>query len=248
MFLLAEMSLTDRFMSFADVRVDEQREDYAHEMNGGSHTRMTRFFLAAADDYHTQSEKRHNDVMTTLQIMIANNAAYAKLYKDFGELLDNVAARFTKLELQAQQNMEHALDRLSQTLEEANTLNGVAMFEDKDGNIIDENGETVDPALLAGYKWVETDRTYEQYLEDKQRAQDAAIRVDDLERFKRETLNPAQERYQDEKTPITADEIHDFTDQINQFAADIEATPTHKSKSDVVAVKPQTTNIPHLPF
>ncbi len=137
------------------------------------------------------------------------NPIYAAARQEFGDFLSSVEQATEAAIAMALQACEQAQATLQATLDNANRLpDGRAVFRDPaTGNVYTEDGTLVSPEEAEAIVWKDGAPTYQDYLEAQRQAEEARLRLEEIERYQREVLGPARDRFDDDDDPMTPDEF-----------------------------------------
>lgn len=192
------------------LSVERDRIDLNHEIAGVDSGRMQRFLLENALFPRSEnSEKKKSErAMTMLRYLLENDAQYAKRYFEVAEKLD-----------EAQQAVGGALsdiaqrtavsDRELQNLRDnsAKREDGTSVFRSSDGSIYTQGGQRLSDEDAQEVDIPDGAPSWEEYKAAQERR--AALLRDrqEIERYEREVLKPAQDRMQDQDNPMSQDEL-----------------------------------------
>jgi len=189
--------------------------DLNHEIAGVDVGRMQRFLLDnSLDPRNENSEKKKSErAMTMLRYLLENDAQYAKRYFEVAEKLDL-----------AQQEVDGALSDITQRIavsdrelqdlrdDAAKLEDGASVFKSSDGSIYTEGGQRLSDEDAQKIDIPDGAPSWEEYKAAQERHAVLLRDRQDIERYEREVLKPAQDRMQDRDNPPSSDEL----DQIEQ--------------------------------
>ena len=170
-----------------------------------------------------------------LQRLLATDPEYARLYTQTRNLLDQAKTLTQSALTKTIEALKEARRDLKAILKNASTLNGKAVFLDKDGNVRMEDGRIIQGEDLGKIEWNNSAASYEQYLQHKQKVEDLKRRKEELEHYQVHVLNPIQERMDDKNTRIDNDEFAGFQSKIANQAPEAIA-----SEIKLKTIKPET--------
>ena len=189
----------DTFHSVASSQADKDRLVLNLEQSGQADGLITRFLPKELHPKFLEEKRRKEQAtLSLLEYLLLTDPAYAKLYAETLDLLN-----------QAEQDTANAIAeaeyRYKDIMENAARLpDGRAVFMDQEGNVWDENGNTIDPDIAEGIVWPDDAPTYENYVQTVQR-------LNDLRHYQVEVLGRARERLEDRNDPPrTIDDINDI--------------------------------------
>lgn len=216
--------LTSHWEIEASRTREEERRDYERELAGIDIGRDARFlgteFVEArrqgrsgASSAQRSSQQQY---ASRLQMLLATNPAYAKLYSDTMGALGDAEAVTDRAIIKAQQALKDAQQQLDRTLNRAAKLSdGTSVFRNLRGEIWNERGQHVSEADAAGIEWRGNEPAYEQFLEESESVKDRLTRLEALQSFRVDTLGGIRHRMDDPDDPASAEEIEQFNRDIH---------------------------------
>mgnify|MGYP003110459088 CR=1 FL=1 len=217
--------------------IDQQRE-----LSSAGGSKAPRFF---DNDGHPRSRQEKERKLrasarefTRLMDLINSDLAYAAARQEFGTFLSDVEQATETALAKARKANDQAQDGLQSILDSANRLpDGRAVFRDANGNVYTEDGEQVSAEDAASIVWKDAAPSYEDYQAARTKAEEARQQLEDVERYQRDVLGPARDRFDDEDNPMTLDEFEQHKKRIEEEMPDIVAQemPSHSA-----SVKPET--------
>lgn len=204
---------------------EEDRRDFERELAGIDIGREARFHSTEFVEERRQGRGGSSNAQRTaqqqyasrLQMLLATNPAYAKLYNDTMDALGDAEAATDRAIAKAQEALEDAQRQLEQTLNRAAKLpDGTRVFRDARGHVWNERRQRVSEADAAGIEWRGDEPAYEQFLEDSESARDRLTRLEALQGFRVDTLGRFRDRLMDEDHPVSEPELRDINRQIEQ--------------------------------
>lgn len=146
-----------------------------------------------------------------LQMLLATNAAYARLYNDTLSLLRDAEAATERAIAKAQQALDEARTTLEQTLGRAATLpDGTRVFRDARGQVWTEHGQRVSDADAARIEWRGDEPGYERFKAESEAVAGGLSRLEELQGFRVNTLGHIRGRMMDQDSPASPDELQHF--------------------------------------
>lgn len=216
---------------------EEDRRDYERELAGIDIGREARFHSTEFVEERRQGRGGSSSAQRTaqqqyasrLQMLLATNPAYAKLYNDTMDALGDAEAATDRAIAKAQEALEDAQRQLEQTLSRAAKLpDGTRVFRDARGNVWNERRQRVSEAEAASIEWRGDEPAYEQFLEDSESVTDRLTRLEALQGYRVDTLGSIRDRIADQDNPPSASEIEQYKRDIHEKmpeAAQEEMTP-----------------------
>jgi len=229
---------------------EEDRRDHERELAGIDIGREARFHGTEFVEERRQGRggssqaqrSAQQQYASRLQMLLATNPGYAKLYNDtMGDLGDAEDATDRAI-VKAETALKAAQDKLEQTRSRAGKLptDDSPVFKDKHGIVRNERGEAVSDDIAARIEWRGDEPAYEQFLEESESAKDRLTRLEALQGFRVDTLGGIRDRMDDQESPPSAAEIEQFKRDIRErmppeVQAEKHAAPT---AIDQAAIQP----------
>ncbi len=188
-----EETFQSTFESAADKRRRADHDDLQNEMAGRETGRLKRFIFGRAAGGEASS-KESKDLLKTLEWLIANNAVYAAYYQQTLDLLGHAERETENALREAQEAFDGLMARA------VRLSDGRAVFLDENGNVVTEDGKTVDPELAESIEWPTNAPTYEEY-------RGAKGRINDLQDYQTGVLGEARRKLNNNKQPQSMDEM-----------------------------------------
>lgn len=208
---------------------DEDRRDYERELAGIDIGREARFHSTEFVEERRQgrggasssSRRDQREFASRLQMLLATNPAYAKLYSDTMVALGDAEAATDRAIAKAQKALEDAQQRLEQTLSRAAMLrDGTRVFRDARGNVWNEHRERVSEADAAAIEWRGDEPAYEQFLQESESVKDRLTRLEALQGFRVDTLGGIRDRMDDPHNPPSGEDIDQFGREMQEKMPD----------------------------
>ena len=203
----------------------EDIDDYNNAISGADVGRILKH--GASHDIDPITGKKRDGakdaVQRTLDWLLQNDAAYARSWQQTSQLLTDVANEADLLLSKLLHEHDALADQIDSAVDRAAALpDGRKVFRDKDGNVVDADGNQIEDDLAASIIWRGDELTFEEYLGLK----DRLSRLDDaiLETQGIETeLGGMSNDLSDQDAPPTPDELDDFKDHANGLRDRIQA-------------------------
>lgn len=207
---------------------EEDRRDYERELAGIDIGREARFHSTEFVEDRRQgrggasssSRRDQREFASRLQMLLATNPGYAKLYNDTMGALGDAEAATDRAIAKAQKALEDAQQRLEQTLSRAAMLpDGTRVFRDARGNVWNERGQRVSEADAAGIEWRGDEPAYEQFLQESESVKDRLTRLEALQGFRVDTLGRIRDRMDDPANPPSTEEMERYRQEVKEGMA-----------------------------
>lgn len=204
---------------------EEDRRDYERELAGIDIGREARFHSTEFVEERRQgrggsssaSRRDQREFASRLQMLLATNPGYAKLYNDTMGALGDAEAATDRAIAKAQKALEDAQQQLEQTLSRAAMLpDGTRVFRDAQGNVWNERRQRVSEADAAGIEWRGDEPAYEQFLEQSESVTNRLTRLEALQGFRVDTLGGIRDRLMDADHPVSEPELREINRKIEQ--------------------------------
>lgn len=206
---------------------EDDRRDYERELAGIDIGREARFHGTEFVEERRQGRSGASSAQRSaqqqyasrLQMLLATNPGYAKLYNDTMDDLGDAEAATDRAIAKAQKALQEAQQQLEQTLNRAAKLSdGTRVFRDARGNIWNEHGQRVSEEHAAGIEWRGDEPAYEQFSEESESVNDRLTRLEALQGYRVDTLGGIRDRMTDQENPPSVDDIDRFKRDIQEHA------------------------------
>ena len=235
---------------------EEDRRDYERELAGIDIGRDARFHGTEFVEGRRQGRSSASNAQRTaqqqyatrLQMLLATNPGYAKLYNDTMGALGDAEAATDRAIVKAQKALDDAQRQLDQTLTRAAKLpDGTRVFRDARGNVWSERGQRVSEADAAGIEWRGDEPAYEQFLEESESVKDRLTRLEALQGYRVDTLGGIRDRMDDAENPPSAKEVEQFKRDIEEKApAEVRAEMPEKQAAIPIQTASASLDMPKL--
>lgn len=212
--------LTDLF-----ARMARNFHDLQNEIAGRNVGRIECFLpdgAKSADASGKAKQERAQD-LTRLQLALMSDPAYAALYRETTQALNDAQSRLDRLLEQVQREIEATHTALEDMRNRAARLeDGTHVYRDKNGAVHSEDGQIIDDARAEGIVWRGDEPTYESMQDARERAE----RLQDIEhdiRSGQAEIGDMQSGMENEDDPKSAEELEGFkkrADEIVEGAED----------------------------
>lgn len=204
----------------------EDERDFADEMAERETYKIPRFLSAdnreERRDNRSSQSRRAAESMSRLQLLLASNPGYARLYNDTFDALRHAEAETERAIERATELLAAAQTKLQATLDKAPTLpNGTRVFKDARGQVWNEHGERVNDADAGRIEWHGNEPAYEQFLEDSESVADRLTHLEDLQGFRVDTLGKFRDKMMDQENPVSEDELRGFRLDMDNKLSDL---------------------------
>lgn len=219
--------LTSQWEIEASRTREDDRRDYERELAGIDIGREARFhgteFVEERRKGRSGSfsgqRSAQQQYASRLQILLATNAGYAKLYNDTMGALGDAEAATDRAIVKAQKALEDAQQQLEKTESRAAKLpDGTRVLRDARGNVWNERGQRVSDADAAGIEWRGDEPAYEQFLEESECVKDRLTGLEALQGYRIDTLGGIRDRMTDQDDPPSAEEVERLKRDIDELA------------------------------
>ncbi|MCK4946357.1 MAG: hypothetical protein KAS59_08860 [Alphaproteobacteria bacterium] len=206
------------FQETIRLMADKQRHtdhtDQQNEAAGRETGQMQRFFPRKTNQ-SIQDKNSRDKTLSALQLILLNDPVYAALYNETNDLLNRAEIATEKALQQAEQDLEQSEDTLNDTLNNANKLaDGTAVFKDSNGNVWTKNGRHVEGDERKQIVWKKGALSQEDYLQQKQTADDRKQHVETLRHYQVDVLGHARHRMSNQDNLVTKEEIEGIQKEI----------------------------------
>lgn len=239
---------------------ERDRIDLNNEIAGVDTGRAPRFLLDTDRDPQSEnSEKKKRERATNMLLyMLEHDAQYAKQYYEVSEKLKNAQ----QVAERAMMSIDHRLAESDRSLQffrdNASKLeDGTRIFKSSNGSIYTEDGQRLDDEKAQTTHISDDAPSWEQYRAAQEKHADLLRSKNNIERYERDVLGPAQERMQDQDNPMTKEELdilagdieHKKPAEFNQalYKTDLDASiPRTGSVAASISQDATTANAPVL--
>ena len=208
---------------FTDKSCQTDFTDAQNEATGYNPGKIERFYPdASPTSIAAKQEKQRKEFLTQLQLALAQDKDFARLYARVDEMLRD-AEILTEQSLQAAcEELARHTKSLASGIAKANMLpDGTAVFMDENGDIITENQRKLEPDEIASLSWKDGAISYEEYLARKQAVEETVERIERLRHYQVDTLGHMRQRMHDTTDVVTKDELEGFQDILQNKEAPI---------------------------
>jgi len=232
-----------------ELKRREDERDFNDEMAGRPNSKISRYL--SADEREKRQEERRGEHssrrsaenLSRLQLLLASNPAYARLYNNTMDMLGDAEDATDRAIAKAQAALEAAQAKRQETLDRAATLpDGTRVFKDKRGQVWNERGERVSDEDAARIAWRGDEPAYEQFLEESEAVRDGLTRLEALQGYRVDTLGRIRDRMSDHDNPPSHREIEQFQRDIHEQAPP-EVRAAMREKQAVVPMQTATAAI-----
>lgn len=200
----------------ADKRRRQDFEDQQNELAGRDTGRMTRFGVGEGSSGAVRErERKERAYRDALARLLAENPEYRALFEDLSN-------RLGQAESQADATIEAIRTALNQTQEadaeirsRAPKIDGVAVFRYADGQVVDEDGNDIDPLIAEGIIWPDGAPSAQDYFDGRAREAELVDALSDWEAYRNDTLGGIRNRYDDRDNPMSMDDMRDALAEID---------------------------------
>jgi len=216
--------MSDDYKSYAALfrakAAAEDMDDYNHAVSGADVGRILKHGAASGDIDPVTGKKRNSSqdaVQRTLDWLLQNDAVYAQAWQQTSHLLSDVANEADLLLVRLHNERNALTDQIDNAIDRAATLpDGRKVFRDKDGNVVDADGNQIENDFVEGIIWRGDEPTFEEYLAltDRLARLDNAIR--DVQGIETE-LGDMRNDLEDQDAPPSQNELDDFKDRADEM-------------------------------
>ncbi|MBT3011733.1 MAG: hypothetical protein KME41_08420 [Candidatus Thiodiazotropha sp. (ex Lucina pensylvanica)] len=196
------------------AQTERDRIDLNHEQAGGDTGRIKRFLVEGASGYSAQNveKKSKRRLQSLLEMLLAEDPHYAALYHRVTEKINGISRTVDQALIDANQRLEASVEMLQNYRESAAELpDGTKVFRSEtDGSIYTEDGQRLSNEDAQNINIPEGAASWEDYRKQKEERDLALRQREDVERYKREVLDPAKDRMNDPDNPPSKDELKDI--------------------------------------
>lgn len=192
---------------------ERDRIDLNHEISGSDVGRIQRFMSEDIRSLHGEnSEKKKSErAMTMLMYLLENDPQYAKRYFEVAEKLDKAQQAVDRALIDINQRLAVS-DRELLKMEEnsAKAEDGTSVFKSSHGSIYTSDGQRLSDEDAKKITVPDGAPSWEAYKAEKEKREAFQRSKDNIERYERDVLNPAQERMKDEDNPVSLDDLDEI--------------------------------------
>lgn len=226
--------------------VERDRIDLNHEIAAEPTGRIPRFLT---ENHHTlyggenEKQKSERRYRTMLQILLEEDVQYARLYYEVRDTLNN-----------ARRAVDRALSDIKRQLEEAErTLqfmrNNAARIDDGtlvfrstvDGHVYTEDGRQLSADEAQDIEFSENAPSREDFNTQREKAQTLKEQQAEIETYKRDVIDRAQDRMDDKDDPPSVEELEKIEQDIQTKKPAILSQYFYQER--ITANKPGTRNV-----
>ncbi|MES9861445.1 MAG: hypothetical protein ABW157_18050 [Candidatus Thiodiazotropha sp. LLP2] len=207
------------------AQTERDRIDLNHEQAADDTGRIKRFLVEGASGYSAQSEEKKSErrLQTLLEILLAEDPQYAALYKRVAEKLNDAQQAVDSALVDINQRLEASDRKLQHMRDNAGELeDGTKVFRSSvDGSIYTEDGQRLSDEDAQNIHIPEGAASWEDYHRQKEERDLALRQREEVERYKREVLDPSKDRMNDPNNPPSKDELKDIERRLEDEMPDI---------------------------
>ncbi len=216
-------------------REKQEQDDFNNSMSDRE-TGRQRWF--GYERNSTQNKSRKEREKHSLQQALALSAAYAKLYQQTMQNLNEAENAVYEAQVKAAETVNEAQNALDQTIEKASTtVDGTAVFRSADGSVYTYDGRLLEGDELDGITWREDEPSWEEYqkqLDDLREKQDYLDRMISHE----QRLAELRTEMEDEDNPPTEERLKEIQKDIEEIHND--AAPLQTKDYEISKIKYDT--------
>jgi HPt (histidine-containing phosphotransfer) domain-containing protein len=226
---------------------EEDRRDYERELAGIDIGRASRFHGKEFVEERRQNRggassaqrSAQQQYASRLQMLMATNPGYAKLYNDTMNALGDAEAATDRAIAKAEAALKAAEEQLEHTRNRAAKLptDDSPVFKDKHGIVRNERGEPVRDDIAARIEWRGDEPAFEQFLEESESAKDRLTRLEALQGFRVDTLGRIRGEMMDNNNPKSANQIEQFKREMRDNMPPAAAAEMTQASQDVSLAK-----------
>jgi hypothetical protein len=212
------------FEEIAAAQRERQRaqdlEDFNNELHGNETGRLPRFLSVEAREALAEGKtgRQSKSSLSTLDWLLLSDPEFAQAYEQaMDALVDAEDAVQTALD-QAIARAEETQRELDELMDKAMRLpDGRAVFMDQSGIVRDENGDAIDPVLVATLEWQGYEPSYESRVEKIEADTRANARVLSIREDQSE-LGEIREEMQNDDGTLTTERVQELEEQSKAIA------------------------------
>lgn len=214
------MNLTDAFNVITEIANEKRRtqdlEDLNNERSGAETGRIQRFLTGGngSTTQQTKKEKEAAQFRTMLDILMQDQE-YAALYNDTFTMLENAEDATERALIKAEHALEQVQEDHGQLMDKAAELpNGAKVFRDAEGNVWTADGKQLRGDDLNTIQWQGNEPSYKDYLDSKDKLDNANKSVFDLRQYQVDVLGRIRDDMSDPDNPPSADDMKRYQGQM----------------------------------
>ena len=228
------------------LTVDRDRIDLNLEISGEPTGRIQRFLtentIGAYGDKNEKkkSERRYHSM---LEMLLAEDAQYAALYNKVQTQLYAAQRALNKALSDITQSLE-VFERMLQGIinRAAENRDGVKVFQSTiDGAVYTENGERLSDDEARSIHFSENAPSWEEFKDTKDKVKKTKEQLVEIETYKRDVIERAQERIDDENEPPSIEELEKIERDIQAKKPSI--LSQYFYQEGIIASKPGAHNV-----
>jgi len=200
----------------ASLRKQIDHDDLQREIAGLDAGRMRRFLPQTVSEQEKRDRQRKAEEahLTALQVLLLN-PAYANLYAETKGLIGQAKAAIDKARERLLEELSEVEAQLMEFRANASKLpDGTLILIGKDGEYVDEHGNTLDEAQRASVMRSDTMPSWSGYAEAKERQQALNGELEGVDDYERDVIIPGTARIEDEDNSLSLDELEDLNREI----------------------------------
>lgn len=208
-------------------RKQQDFDDLQHELAGDEVGRIARFLSAETREAirTAKGEGKNNHRLSALELLLLTDPVFARLYTQTMDRLTEAEATAERALADQVLRRDAARDALQRTLELAGTLpDGTRIFRNADGDVLDEEGQEVAPALAERVEWRGHEPSYETYREQVEAVERENGAVTDVRRDQAE-LGEIRAELTDQDEPPSKERLEELQDRLSEIHARYQSSP-----------------------
>ena len=220
--------------------IREQREvdrlDYNDEIAGRDTGKIPRFYSGLSKNHpNSKAKEKEKEFLSALERMLFNNLKYARLYRAVNSLLQKAETQTEKVLEEVKSTFELEKNILDDLRSSASTLpSGIKVFRDYHGQVWTEDKRPVDAFEAESIVWKGNSPSYEEFLAQKEKVEQAQQSIDELRHYQIDVLGHARDQISNEDSPPTKEELLEIQQKIIEQAPpllrkELDARPTDKT-------------------
>jgi hypothetical protein len=204
-----------------DINTPTKRDqdDLNRELLGANASRQSRFFPGDAADLYGDSEKAKSEraYRSLLDMLLAEDPQYAALYNRVSEKIIHASRATDQALIEANHRLEESVEMLQKYRESAAELpDGTKVFRSsEDGHIYTEDGRRLTDDEAQGVSVPDDASSWEDYKALREAIDRAERDIQEIERYKREVLQPAQEQMSNPNHPPSKEELETLNEELD---------------------------------
>jgi hypothetical protein len=225
--------------------IERDRIELNLEMSGASVGRIRRFLPEDRFDIYGENDKKKSErrFRNMLDMLLAEDARYRKLYFEVRETLDNARRAVHQTLIDINRRLDESERTLRLFQENASRLNdGTFVFlSTHDGHVYTEHGNKLSHNEAQRIVFSQNSPSWEDYNAAKESLVVVKEQKSSIETYERGVLGRVQERMENVDDPPSLEELEDLQKRLENAMPD--AVKVHyNSSSSVSADKPQTSS------